>query len=62
VAPIDRARVHAQLGETTPALRYLDEALEIHDPGVVLLKSDAVWRPLRTHPRFIAAVTKVGLP
>jgi serine/threonine-protein kinase len=62
VAPIDRARLHAQLGNTTRALQHLDEALDVRDPGTVFLKADAVWRSLKSQPRFIAAVRKVGLP
>ncbi|MFI5178219.1 MAG: protein kinase [Vicinamibacterales bacterium] len=62
VAPIDRARLYALLGDTTQALRHLDDALEVRDPGVTFLKADTVWSALRAHPRFIAVVEKVGLP
>ena len=62
VAPIDRARLHAQLGDADAALRDLDTALAMHDPGVVMLKADRVWARLSAHPRFAAAVAAVGLP
>jgi serine/threonine-protein kinase len=62
VAPIDRARCYAQLGDIPHAMQGLDEAFEVIDPGVVFLKSDEVWRPMRSDPRFVAAVKRVGLP
>jgi tetratricopeptide (TPR) repeat protein len=62
VAPIDRARFYAQLGDTVHAMQSLDEALDIRDPGVVFLRVDEVWRPMRSDPRFAAAVKRVGLP
>jgi serine/threonine-protein kinase len=62
IAPIDRGRCYAELGDTAHAMQSLDEALEVCDPGVVFLKVDEVWRPMRSDPRFIAAVKRVGLP
>jgi serine/threonine protein kinase/Tfp pilus assembly protein PilF len=62
VSPIDRARLYAQLGDSRRALDSLDNALDIRDPGVVTLNADTAWDAVRTHPRFIEAVKKVGLP
>ena len=62
IAPIDRARNWLLAGDTTRALAYLDKAFEAYDPGVVMLKMDRVWAPLRGQPKFEAAVKKVGLP
>jgi hypothetical protein len=62
VAPIRRARLHAMLGERDAAFRHLDEAFEIRDPGVVMLRADRAWQPLRAHPRFVAAVASLKLP
>ncbi len=62
VAPIDSARLYAQLGDSTRALGFLDDALDVRDPGVVTLNADTVWDAVRAHPRFVAAVRRVGLP
>ena len=62
VAPSDRARCHATLGQTRAALDRLDEAIEVRDPGVVFLKADKVWSPLHGNSRFEAIVKRVGLP
>ena len=62
VAPIDRARLYAQLGDASRALANLDDALDVRDPGVVTLNADTVWDAVRAQPRFVAAVRKVGLP
>jgi hypothetical protein len=62
VSPIDRARLDAQLGDSRRALDSLDNALDIRDPGVVTLNADTAWDAVRTHPRFIEAVKRVGLP
>ena len=62
VAPIDRARLCAQLGDSAHAMKSLGEALDVYDPGVVFLNVDEVWRPMRSDPRFAAAIKRVGLP
>ena len=62
VAPIDRARLHATLADADAAFRALDEAFEIRDPGVVMIRADRAWAPLRTDPRLTAAVAKLRLP
>ena len=62
VAPIDRARAAAMMGDAKLAFRHLDDALEALDPGVVMLRADRAWTSLRDHPTFQAAVKRVGLP
>jgi TolB-like protein len=62
IAPIDRAKFAALAGDSKLALRYLEEALDVRDPGVVMLKADRAWDSLRDHPAFQAAVKRVGLP
>jgi hypothetical protein len=44
------------------AFRYLDAAFAERSPGLVFLKVDRWWDPIRSDPRFLAAVRKVGLP
>jgi tetratricopeptide (TPR) repeat protein len=62
VAPIDRARLHATLGDSDEAFHDLDEAFAIRDPGVVMLRADHAWAPLRADPRFAAAIALLRLP
>jgi len=62
VAPIRRARLHAMLGDADAAFRQLDEAFDIRDPGVVMIRADHAWGPLRADPRFVAAVARLHLP
>jgi hypothetical protein len=62
IAPIDRARAAALLGDPRPALKHLEEAVDVRDPDVVMLKADCAWTSLRNHPKFQAAVKRVGLP
>ena len=62
VAPIDRAAAAAIFGDVDRAFRHLEEALDARDAGVVMIKADRAWESLRQHPRFLAAVKRVGLP
>jgi TolB-like protein/DNA-binding winged helix-turn-helix (wHTH) protein len=56
------AEVYTRLGEAQQALRWLDRAFEDRNPWLVNLNVDPIWDPLRSEPRFVALVKKVGLP
>jgi serine/threonine-protein kinase len=62
VSPLDFARAHAQLGNREPAFSYFDAAFADRAPGLVFLKVDRAWDPVRDDPRFADAVRRVGLP
>jgi len=62
VSPLDFARTHAQQGETEKAFSYFDAAFVDRTPGLVFLKADRAWDAIRSDPRFLAAVRRVGLP
>jgi serine/threonine-protein kinase len=62
VSPLDFARAHAQLGNTEQAFGYFDAAFADRAPGLVFLKVDTAWDPIRNDPRFLAAARRVGLP
>jgi TolB-like protein len=62
VSPLDLARFHAQLGERGRALAGLEAALAERSPGLVFLKVERAWDPLRADPRFAAVVRAVGIP
>ena len=59
VSPLDFARAHAQLGEADQAFSYFDAAFADRAPGLVFLKVDRAWEPIRADPRFAAAVQRV---
>ena len=62
VSPLDLARAHAQLGEADQAFPYFEAAFADRSPGLVFLKVDRAWEPIRADPRFAAAVRRVKLP
>ena len=62
VSPLDYARAHALLDDTSRALRRIEEAFEERAPGLVFLRVDGAWDALRDDPAFRAAVRRVGLP
>ena len=49
------------LGESGRALDWLDDAVERHDVRLILLKVEHKWDDLRTNPRFVSIVQRVGL-
>ena len=58
---IDRATVYIALGDERQALAWLEKAYESHESGILLLKSDPMYDPLRSDPRFQNLVRRVGL-
>ena len=62
VSPLDFARAYAQLGQKELTFKYVDAAFVDRSPGLVFLKVDRAWDAVRDDPRFLAAVTRVGLP
>ncbi|MCK5483759.1 MAG: tetratricopeptide repeat protein, partial [Gemmatimonadetes bacterium] len=58
--PTRFALVHAALGDTDEAFRWLDLALETGSPFITEL-GDPAYDPIRDDPRFQAALRRVGL-
>ena len=52
---------HAALGDDAEALRWLNTALERRDETVLYVKVDPEWDRLRSDPRFLSIVRKIGL-
>ena len=57
---IDKALDNMAMGEKDSALKYLDLAYEERVSVMVTLKVDPFWDDLRTEPRFIALLRKIG--
>jgi TolB-like protein/tetratricopeptide (TPR) repeat protein len=58
----DYALIHAQWGNTTQALDWLETAMRRRDPGLSSLKVSALLDPLRNEPRFQAIERKLKFP
>jgi tetratricopeptide (TPR) repeat protein len=61
VMAMDRVAVYIGLGDKQHALAWLEKAYENHELGMLELKSDPDYDPLRSDPRFQALVRRVGL-
>jgi TolB-like protein len=55
------ALVYAGLGKKQEAFKWLEEAYQAHDVGLLYLKVDPCLDPLRSDPRFDDLIRKVGL-
>ena len=55
------AQVYAQRGDANSAMTWLERGFVIRDPGLVYLKSDSTFDPLRDDPRFQALLEKMHL-
>ena len=58
----DRARIHAQRGETAKALDALEEALAAKNPDLQYIAFDNFLDPIRSDPRFKAIQDKIIPP
>lgn len=56
------ARIYAQWGQTAEALRWLQTAYQLHDPGLIELKVDPALDPIRAAPDYQALVRAMGFP
>jgi TolB-like protein/Tfp pilus assembly protein PilF len=61
VRPFGFAIVHLGLDEKDAALDFLENAFEGRDPDMVNLHFHPAWDDLRSDPRFIALVERVGI-
>jgi TolB-like protein/tRNA A-37 threonylcarbamoyl transferase component Bud32/Tfp pilus assembly protein PilF len=61
VVPYFTAVVRRNLGELDEAFAWLNRALDEHDPWLTYLKADPNWKDLRSDPRYIAVLKKMGL-
>jgi TolB-like protein len=56
------AEIYAQWGNTREALTWLEMALRLRDPKLIILKTDPLLDPLRKEPRFQAIERALKFP
>ena len=61
VTAMGRAVVYVGLGDKQHALDWLEKAYENHELWILLLKSDPMYDPRRSDPRFQDLIRRVGL-
>ncbi len=62
VSPAELAILYIGLGDKEAALASLEKAYAAHDVQLQYLKVDAHFDSLRSDPRFVELMRKVGLP
>ena len=62
VPPYHIALVYNGLGERDQALAWLERGFEQRDPKMTFLKVEPKWNNLRSDPRFVDLMRRVGLP
>jgi hypothetical protein len=60
-SPYVRARLHAEIGEESEALGWLERACDAHDGGLSLMKVDPGLDRLRGTSRFAVILDRIGL-
>jgi hypothetical protein len=60
VDPFGPALVYLGLGDNQRALDLLEKTYKVRSQDVLWLKVDKIFDPLRSEPRFIALMKKVG--
>jgi len=58
----DLAKLHAALGDNDEALNSLEKAYAARHFGVLFLRVESVFDPLRSDPRYAELVRKIGFP
>ena len=54
--------IYMGLGEQDRVFELLERDYEQRDPELPYINADPVFDPVRTHPRFVALIRKMGLP
>lgn len=55
------AMIYSALQEKTEAFEWLEKAYENREGGLMLMKSEVYFQPIRSDPRFAELVKKIGL-
>jgi hypothetical protein len=62
VSPYEIARVYSGLRDKDAAFESLGEALKVRDDGLTRMKLDVFMDNIRSDPRFVDLMKRVGLP
>ena len=60
-SPLIIALVYARAGANSEALDWLEKAVEERAPWLPEMNNEPTWDGIRSHPRFIALLKKIGL-
>ncbi len=61
IPPFTIALVYTGLGEQNESLSWLEKGIEDHDVRLTLLEVDPRWDALRSNPRFLSILKRIGL-
>jgi hypothetical protein len=59
---IDVARTYARLGEKDRVFEWLEKAYDEHSDDLVRLRQEIDFDSVRTDPRFVDLLRRIGLP
>jgi serine/threonine-protein kinase len=59
---IQYAEIYAQWGQPDEALRWLDQAWRLHDPGLIEMRADSRLDPIRDTPQFKDIERRMNFP
>ena len=62
LSDLKAAYIYMGLGDQDRVFELLERDYEQRDPELPYINVDPVFDPVRTHPRFVALVRKMGLP
>ena len=62
VDPAPLAWAHMGMGHREDALRWLEKAYDQHSSGIITLKVEPIYDPVRSDPRFIEIMRKMQFP
>ena len=60
-ASYQQAEVYAEWGEADEAVKWLERAYEVRDPGLPQMRIDTAFASLKPHPGYIALLQKMKL-
>ncbi len=62
IAPVDFAKVYIGLGDKNQAFAWLEKGYQQRDFWLLFLKGEPTYDPLRSDPRFLDLLRRIGFP